>query len=429
MWYPRRSVMRNCHSLSHFTLGVLLAILPVSFSTTKVVYAAQPGEPVVARVEMKIADEEKVIDVIEKGDLLTVLEEREDDYVILTHDGSRGAVEKVNAVKLAESVDIYSDLIELNPDEGRYLTLRASAWWALGKADKALEDFDRAIEIGYEASHAYSSRGLFHAAMGKFDDAINDYNKALEVDPGEIAPLINRAAAQMSKGEHTEAINDYTLALEKKPDNVSLLRQRAIAWKASGDLDNAIRDFDSILNESENDLAALMGRGYVYFQLGKHNEAIRDFAASVKLNPKDPVAHNNLGYNRFQAGQHKKALTNYNQAIQLSPKYGLALQNRAWLLATTTDKKLRDPEAAVESAKAACELSNYENLSDVSALAAALAAAKNFDKAVGWQEKVVDAVPEAQSAFAKKQLKRYRNELPFSDNPESIDDRIVEVEK
>ena len=72
-------------------------------------FADRPlSEPVVARVEMKLALDEKVVDVIEQGDLLTVLEERADDYVIVTHDGSRGAIDKVNAVRIAESGDIYN---------------------------------------------------------------------------------------------------------------------------------------------------------------------------------------------------------------------------------------------------------------------------------------------------------------------------------
>ncbi len=91
--------------------------------------AADFHEPVVARIEMRLAVDEEVVDVIEKGDLLTVLEERDDDYIIMTHDGSKGAVEQSNAVRIIESADIYTDLIEHDREEGRYYTLRASAWW------------------------------------------------------------------------------------------------------------------------------------------------------------------------------------------------------------------------------------------------------------------------------------------------------------
>ena len=169
-----------------------------------------PSEPVVARMEMRLTIDEELQDVIEKGDLLTVIEEREEDYIIITHDGVRGAVAKVNAVRIAESGDIYTELIEEFPDEGRYYTLRASSWLALGQPDKALADFDKAIEMGYRQAHAFVSRGLFYASSGDYEKAIADYNEALEIDPEDTAPLINRAAARMGQGEFEQAIADYS---------------------------------------------------------------------------------------------------------------------------------------------------------------------------------------------------------------------------
>lgn len=375
-------------------------------------------EPVVARIEMKLADGEKVIDVIEKGDLLTVLEEREEDYVILTHDGSRGVVDKVNAVRIAESGDVYSQLILTNPEEGRYYTLRASSWWALGKAEEALADFDKAIELGYTKAHAYTSRGLFHAEIGNFDMAIADYDKALTIDPDAIAPIINRAAVHMHTGEFLKAADDYTLVLEKKKDSVSLLHQRAIALKAAGKLNEAIADFDAILKSKPDDYVAVTGRGYIRFQQQDHKAAIVDFSRAIELNEKDPVAYNNRGYNRHQIGEFAAAIQDYDEAIRLAPNYALALQNRAWLLATARDEVHRDAAAAIESAKRACELSNYAAVGDLSALAAALAAEGKFDEAVGWQEKVVDMVAQPYQEFAKKMLIRYQNERPFAADPD-----------
>lgn len=377
--------------------------------------------PVVARVEMKLAIEEKVVDVIEKGDLLTVLEETDETYEIMTHDGTRGIIEKVNAVIIAESGDIYTDLIQRNPDEGRYFTLRASSWWELGKPEKALEDFDNAIELGYTESHAYSSRGLFHAAMGNYADAIADYDKAIEIDPEDIAPIINRAAARISKGDFVAAVADYTLAISKKPNSASLLHQRAIAHKAAGKLDESISDFDAILENSPDNYAAVMGRGYVRFQKRDYQEAVADFGKAIELNPKDAVAWNNRGYNRHQLGRHLEALDDYTEAIKLAPKYALAFQNRSWLLSIVEDQEIHDPAAAVQSATKACELTNYESLMNLSALAAALAADGKFDKAVGWQEKVVEMSSDSRKEFAEKIMARYENERPYAIDPDKAD--------
>ena len=382
-------------------------------------FAAAPyAEPVVARVEMKLTDGEKVVDVIEPGDLLTVVEERDEEYVIMTHDGTKGAVSKVNAVRIAESGDVYTEMIQREPKEGRYYTLRASSFWALGKAEEALADFDKAIELGYKEAHAYTSRGLFHAAIGNHEEAIADYNRAIEIDPDDIAPHINRAAVHMQTKQYESAAADYTSALKSKENDIALLHQRAIALKSAGKPKEAIADFDYIVSKNPRDITAIMGRGYIHFQQGEHKEAVEDFSAAIKLNPKDAVARNNRGYNRFKIQQYAEALEDYNEAIKLAPKYALALQNRAWLLATVTDEEVHDPYLAVDSARIACELSNYESVSDLSALAASLAAAGKFEDAVGWQEKVVEMVADGYKEFAEKTLKRYEDEKPFAADPD-----------
>jgi len=391
-----------------------LAALLVSSAT-----AQQPfADPVVARAEMKLAIGEKVIDVIEKGDLLTVLEETDDGLLIRTHDGTEGLIDKVNAAKIAESGEIYTDLIQRNPDKGRYYTLRASAWWELGKPKKALEDFDQAIELGYTESHAYTSRGLFHAEMGNYKEAIADYDEAAKLDPEDVAPLINRASLQLNKGDFVAAIDDYTTAIKRMPKSLSLLHQRAIAYKAAGKPDQAIADFDSILKVKPDYLAAINGRGYIHFQQQKFKEAVEDFSKAIELNPKDAVAWNNRGFNQHRLGLNAEALEDYDKAISLAPKYAQALQNRAWLLSIVEDKDIHDPKSAVESATAACEVTNYESRFNLSALAAALAADGKFDKAIGWQEKVVEMSKDAQQEFAKKTLVRYQNERPYALDPD-----------
>ncbi len=81
-------------------LGICTLLLAVETAS------GNESEPRVARVQMQLKFEDDVIDVIEPGELLTVVGEQEKGFVILTHPGRRGLVEKVNAVKLSEAVEI-----------------------------------------------------------------------------------------------------------------------------------------------------------------------------------------------------------------------------------------------------------------------------------------------------------------------------------
>jgi len=375
------------------------------------------SEPRVARVQMRLSLNDEAIDVIEKGDLLTVVEDRENGFLVQTASGTKGLVAKVNAVSLADSTDIYTDLIAKNEKEGRLYTLRAGAWWAAGKSAEAQADFDRAISLGYTAAHAYMSRGLFWAASKDYEKAIVDYTKAIEKEPSDVAALVNRAAAYLASNQLEKSERDYSTAISLQPKSPLLYQQRAVTRKAMAKIDDAIGDFSRAIEiygpDKPASIPAWMSRGFLHFQTSKHQQAVDDFGHVIQLNPKATVAYNNRGYNLQQLGKPVDALADFDKAIQLEPKYALAHQNRAWLLATTENESLRDAVAAVASASKACELNDYQDVSDMAALAAAHSVQGEFDKAVGLQEKIVERAPPTQKKFAGEILKLYNDKKPF----------------
>src|SRR5688572_38174 len=203
-----------------FRFACILAVLALFPAMAEL--PAQEVEPRVARVQMQLKFGDDTIDVIEPGELLTVVGEQEKGFVILTHPGRRGLVEKANAVKLSESVEIYDELITKNPMEGRFFTQRASAWWARGERQRALADFDQAIQLGYDEPHAFTSRGMFHTAMGNMDAAVKDFGQAIAKDDKDEVPYINRAAVYLAQNKIDLALKDYGRAIElnpKKADN------------------------------------------------------------------------------------------------------------------------------------------------------------------------------------------------------------------
>lgn len=420
--------MLNLHNLKTFLL--LFTSLLLGCLAATVVGAQQTfNEPVVARTQMKLAVGDKVVDVIEKGDLLTVLKEREDSYVIVTYNGNRGAVDKVNAVKIIESSGIYTDLIKENPTEGRLYTLRASAWWALKKNQKALDDFDKAIELGYDAPHAFSSRGMFYASMGKFNEAIKDYTTALAKDKEkeDFSPYLNRAAVFMSLRQFKDAIADYDSVIKAKPELASAYQQRAVAHKLNGSLDKAIKDFNKAIELNDKNVSAIMGRGFVHFQRANHAEAVADFGRVIELEPRAAAAYNNRGFNLQKLGKDKEAFSDFNKAIELAPDYALAYQNKAWLLVTSKDKKFANPGLAIEAATKACELNDFSIVSDLAAMAAALASDEQFEEAIGWQEKVIDMAPADRKSYAEKVLVLYQDGKPF--DPSILEEELKEKDQ
>jgi tetratricopeptide (TPR) repeat protein len=142
-------------------------------------------------------------------------------------------------------------------------------------------------------------------------------------------------------------------------------------------------------------------------------KAIADFDRVLQLDPQSPLAYNNRGYNRQQLGEYRQALSDYERAIELAPDYALAYQNKAWLLATCADDQIRDGQRAVEAAKKACELSQWQHWPDLRTLAAASAEVGDFDQAVRWQSKVVELAAEDEKPEERKVLEQYKAGQPY----------------
>lgn len=370
-------------------------------------------EPIVARIDLTLRLKGEVIDTIHKGDLLNVIAERENDYVIVTFAGKKGAIAKENAAKLIEAVSVYDELILQTPDEGRLYTLRASTHWAQGNTEKALADFDQAIQLGYQEAHAYASRGLFYSSVGEHEKAVQDFSTAIEKDSADEVALMNRASVYLTLGEFEKAIDDYTSALAIRSENPVLYSQRAVANKLAGKLDKAIEDYDKTIDLVPQDISAWMGRGYVKFQAGQFQAAVEDFARVIELAPQSAVAYNNRGYNLQMLKRYSEALEDYQRAVELAPGYILALQNQAWLLTVCENKELRDPVTAMEAAKKVNEASQFAEISDLTLLAATFAEAGDFETAIGWQEKALELAKDEEKTLAQKILDLYHSDLPI----------------
>jgi tetratricopeptide (TPR) repeat protein len=87
----------------------------------------------------------------------------------------------------------------------------------LNKPEKALKDFNRAIDIDPTRADAYVGRANTLSTLGRYAEALPDYNRALEIDPKLANAYANRGSAHSQTGQYKKAIADYEKALELDP--------------------------------------------------------------------------------------------------------------------------------------------------------------------------------------------------------------------
>ena len=96
--------------------------------------------------------------------------------------------------------------------------LNGNACYDLGLYDLAIANYDKAIQLEPNNTHAYNNRGLAKAALGEYFAAISDFDKAIQLKPTSAGTYYSRGNAKLNLGQAFAAISDYDKAIQLKPD-------------------------------------------------------------------------------------------------------------------------------------------------------------------------------------------------------------------
>lgn len=171
-------------------------------------------------------------------------------------------------------------------------------------------------------------------------------------------------------------------------------------------------------------VAALAGASRGELRYWRNSEAL--FRRALAVTERNDIAHAHLGAALLARGQGTLAVQHWEEAVRLRPDFLEAANNLAWLLATSPDPALRDPERALAVAEGAADLvapgrdpRAGSRAAVLDTLAAAQAAAGRFGAAVATAESAL-AVAEAEgsaplAAELRARLTLYRAGAPFVD--------------
>ena len=156
-----------------------------------------------------------------------------------------------------------------------------------GNASLQIEVCTKAIDsgryAGVDLAKAYYSRGTELAGLGDHDRAIADFNVAVQLDPSLASAHYNRALSWAGKGDPDRAIEDYDAALRLNPRDASAHIGRALAWIAKGDFERAIADYDDAIHVDAKATAGYFGRARAKYYAGKFESAASDFIRAHQL--------------------------------------------------------------------------------------------------------------------------------------------------
>ncbi|XP_034232660.1 dnaJ homolog subfamily C member 3 [Thrips palmi] len=182
---------------------------------------------------------------------------------------------------------------------------RGTVYLALGKANLALADFDKVLELKPDFAAARVQRSHILVKQARLDEAAEELDRVFAWEPHNpdaahfrslIDPArhdIALAEAFMRGRDYPAAVELITKILEICPWSSMLRELRAEAHTALGDSMAAISDIRSTTRLLSDNTAGFFKLSLLYYKLGQAPESLKEIRECLKLDPehKDCFPH------------------------------------------------------------------------------------------------------------------------------------------
>jgi tetratricopeptide (TPR) repeat protein len=204
------------------------------------------------------------------------------------------------------------------------------------------------------ASAAHNDLGCLLAARRDYPQALAHFSAAVSANPGSADAHVNLAHLLAMQGQTAEAETHFVAALRIKP----------------------------LHSEGHHRYAEMLARR------GREKHALLHLRQAMAVAPSAEIQFE-LCALLYRLGDARGAIGEFQNFVRKEPRNAEALNNLAWLLATTADSGLRNGVKAVEFARRACALTGFQKAGMVGTLAAALAEAGDFNEAAEQAQKAI----------------------------------------
>ncbi len=326
--------------------------------------------------------------------------------------------------RLEEGILHYREALKVRPDYGEGLNNLATALMKTGEKDEALRLYRRAVAVNPGSALCNFDLGNTLLQKGEVEEAVAYLNRSMELRPSRAETINSLATAYTMLGRQEEAVALCRKALELNPDYAEAHNNLGFLLLKLNQPEEALKHCQKAIELRPNYAEAQNNLGNVYLQQQKPDDAMRCYQEAMRLQPESSDAPFNLGNAHLMKGEvdtaidfyqqalhrkpayaeahyslgnaflHKKILSkaveHFKEALKVNPDHIQALNNLAWILATSADASVRDGATAVEMALRAEKNAGGSSPVVLNTLAAAHAEAGSFAEALAVSRRAAD---------------------------------------
>jgi len=263
-----------------------------------------------------------------------------------------------------------------------------------------------------------------HRQTAYWRDGETLWRRALQCTAGNESAHISLGNLYYQQGRTAEAVEQFQKALQWKPENAVAHNNLGLALADLGRLDEAEAHYCAALKADSRYAEALNNLGNVFLERKQFDAAEAKYQKALEVKPDYPDARYNLGLVYYQSGRPADTIAEWDKLLHSHPDNVKVLDRTAWILATHPDASVRNGARAVELARRAAKLTNFQHPTMLDTLAAAEAESGRFAEAVAVAKQALallagqnDAGAAAMAEAVKSRMERYRSGAPYRETP------------
>ncbi|MDP8202236.1 MAG: tetratricopeptide repeat protein [Candidatus Tenebribacter burtonii] len=151
------------------------------------------------------------------------------------------------------------------------------------------------ILISCDPSVNYFKKGNEYAEDGKYDKALEFYQKALDINPSLASVYYKMGIVYNDMKKYNEALECYEKTIEINPDHAYAYNNMGYIYGNQRKNDKAIECYEKAIEINPNDANAYYNLGYNYGNKSHFNKAKECYEKAIVINPNNAHAYYNLG--------------------------------------------------------------------------------------------------------------------------------------
>ena len=236
--------------------------------------------------------------------------------------------------RIGDSIEYYiSKASIINPEQGELDYLRATVeFWSL-HMNKALELYNKAIELNPNYPHLYYYLGWINLTYHNFEKAILNLKKAKSLDPLNEYFKIMEPVFYSFSGRHEEAVKISLKMLDDEPGKNTSLFTLGVVYTNMKEYDKALNTLlKRSVGHTSNFLVA-----YNYAKTGQINKAREILEYLIRL-PEDKAAPTTqIGVLYLGLGDYENAIKSFQKGLKINDLWPI------WMEQSWTDPIKNDP--------------------------------------------------------------------------------------